>query len=98
MGKNRAHDADEKAMKVFEIKYDILDYASDHMEKFYELARNMVEKGFAYLCTCSQEKIRKDRYEGKECECRYLLESEHLKRFDELFKAKEDIKKTMASA
>ncbi|MFH0868494.1 MAG: glutamate--tRNA ligase [Candidatus Woesearchaeota archaeon] len=68
------------------IKPDIIDYASDHMEEFYDLAKKMVEKSFAYLCTCSQEKIRKDRYEGKECTCRYLLEKEHLKRFDELFK------------
>jgi|TARA_Y100000310_G_scaffold345431_1_gene464940 glutamyl-tRNA synthetase len=71
------------------IKPDVVDYASDHMEEFYNLAKKMVEKGFAYLCTCSQEKIKKDRFEGKECTCRYLLEEEHLKRFDELFKAKE---------
>ena len=71
------------------IKPDAVDYASDHMEEFYALAKKMVEKGFAYLCTCSQEKIRKERYDGKECECRYLLEGEHLKRFEELFKAAE---------
>ncbi len=71
------------------IKPDVVDYASDHMDEFYDLAKKMVEKGFAYLCTCSQDKIRKERYEGKECTCRYLLEQEHLKRFDELFKTEE---------
>jgi glutamyl-tRNA synthetase len=71
------------------IKPDKIDYASDYMENFYALAKKMVEKGFAYLCTCSQEEIKKDRFEGKECTCRYLLEKEHLKRFDELFKAAE---------
>lgn len=71
------------------IKPDMIDYASDHMEEFYNLAKNMVEKGFAYVCTCTQEKIKKDRFEGKECTCRYLLEKEHLNRFEELFKAKE---------
>ncbi|MBW2976033.1 glutamate--tRNA ligase [Candidatus Woesearchaeota archaeon] len=71
------------------IKPDKIDYASDHMGEFYSLARKMVEKGFAYLCTCSQEEIRKRRYEGKECTCRYLLEEEHIKRFEELFKAAE---------
>ena len=71
------------------IKPDEISYASDYMEKFYELAKEMVKKGFAYLCTCEQEKIKKERFEGKECECRYLLESEHLKRFEELFKAAE---------
>jgi len=71
------------------IKPDEIDYASDHMEEFYNLAKKMVEKGFAYLCTCSQEAIRKNRFEGKECTCRYLLEQEHLKRFENLFKVEE---------
>jgi|TARA_Y100000310_G_scaffold135612_1_gene134466 glutamyl-tRNA synthetase len=71
------------------IKPNLVDYASDHMEDFYNLAKKMVTKGFAYLCTCSQEKIKKDRFEGKECTCRYLLEQEHLKRFEELFKSAE---------
>jgi len=71
------------------IKPDMVDYASDHMEEFYNLAKKMVERGFAYVCTCTQEKIKKDRFEGKECTCRYLLEKEHLKRFEGLFKEKE---------
>src|SRR3989344_9321473 len=32
---------------------DLIDYASGHMEEFYGLAKKMVEKDFAYLCTCS---------------------------------------------
>ncbi len=71
------------------INPDEIVYASDWMQDFYELAKKMVKKGFAYVCTCSQEKIKKDRFEGKECTCRYLLEDEHLKRFEELFKAAE---------
>ncbi|MCH8004274.1 MAG: glutamate--tRNA ligase [Nanoarchaeota archaeon] len=71
------------------IKPDLVDYASDHMEEFYDLAKKMITKGYAYLCICPQDKIKKYRYEGKECTCRYLLEQEHLKRFDELFKEKE---------
>ena len=71
------------------IKPDFIDYASDHMEEFYRLAKEMVKKSYAYICTCPQDKIKKERFEGKECTCRYLLEEEHLKRFEELFKADE---------
>jgi len=71
------------------IKPDLVDYASDHMEEFYEFAKKMIAKSYAYVCECSREKIKKDRFEGKECTCRYLLEKKHLKRFEELFKAKE---------
>ena len=71
------------------IKPDEIDYASDHMEEFYEFAKKMIAKSYAYVCQCPQEKIKKERFEGKECACRILLEKEHLKRFEELFKAKE---------
>jgi len=71
------------------IKPDMVDYASDHMQEFYDLAKKMVSKGFAYLCTCSQEKIKEYRFEGKECTCRILMEKEHLRRFEELFKVGE---------
>ncbi|MBI2208743.1 glutamate--tRNA ligase [Candidatus Woesearchaeota archaeon] len=71
------------------IKADEIVYASDYMQDFYDLAGKMVKNGFAYVCTCPQEKIRKDRLEGKECTCRYLLEDEHLRRYEELFKAAE---------
>ncbi|MBN4049134.1 glutamate--tRNA ligase [archaeon AH-315-M20] len=68
------------------IKADEITYASDYMEQFYELAKKMLKKGYAYVCTCNQEKIKKNRFDGKECTCRYLMEAEHLKRFEELFK------------
>ena len=71
------------------IKPEVIDYASDHMAEFYDLAKKLVEKSYAYICKCSHEKIKKGRFEGKECTCRYLLEKEHLKMFEDLFKANE---------
>ena len=71
------------------IKPDLVEYASDYVPKFYEFAKEMIKKGYAYVCTCSQEEIKKNRFEGKECYCRILMENEHEKRFEEMFKAKE---------
>jgi len=71
------------------IKADEVVYASDYMQDFYDLAEKMVKKGYAYLCTCSQERIKKDRFEGNECTCRYLMENENLEKYEELFKAAE---------
>src|SRR3990167_3449523 len=71
------------------IKPDLVEYASDYVPKFYEFAKEMIKKGYAYVCSCAQEEIKKNRFEGKECHCRILMENEHEKRFDELFKAKE---------
>jgi len=71
------------------IKPDLVEYASDYVPKFYELAREMVKKGYAYVCSCIQEEIKKNRFEGKECTCRILMEQEHEKRLEEMFKAAE---------
>jgi glutamyl-tRNA synthetase len=71
------------------IKPDMIDYASDHMEEFYIFAKKLLENGYAYICKCSQEKIKKKRLEGKDCTCRYLLEKEHLRMYEKLFDSKE---------
>ncbi|MBL7055971.1 glutamate--tRNA ligase [Candidatus Woesearchaeota archaeon] len=67
------------------IKADEIAYASDHMEKFYELAKKMIKDSHAYVCTCPQEKIKEKRMAGEECECRILMEEEHLTRYEEMF-------------
>ena len=71
------------------IEPDEITYASDHMEDFYKHAKNMIKNTYAYVCVCSQEKIKKDRFEGNECSCRYLMQDEHMKRYEELFKSPE---------
>jgi len=71
------------------IKPDEITYASDFMDNFYDLAKKMIKKGFAYVCTCSQAEVKKGRLEGKECNCRILMESDDLKRFDEMFHSPE---------
>ncbi|MBN1157487.1 glutamate--tRNA ligase [Candidatus Woesearchaeota archaeon] len=67
------------------IKVDELQYASDHMEKFYESARKLIKQGDAYICICPQEKMKKSRMEGTECECRNSKKHS----FDDLLNAKE---------
>jgi glutamyl-tRNA synthetase len=68
---------------------DKIDYACEHMEEFYSLAKRLTEEGLAYVCTCSQEIIKKNRFEGNECACRSFDRKEQLKRFGDLFKAEE---------
>jgi len=38
---------------------DSVDYASDHMEEFYEFAKKLISKSYAYICECSQDKMKK---------------------------------------
>jgi glutamyl-tRNA synthetase len=71
------------------IKPDEVTYASDFMVEFYNYAKTMVGEGYAYVCDCSQDDVKKGRFEGTECTCRFLMETDHEKRFGELFKAAE---------
>ena len=52
------------------VKWDKLDYASDHMEKFYKLCIDLIKKDKAYACTCPKEEMRDKRFKGEECNCR----------------------------
>ncbi|MFH0922614.1 MAG: glutamate--tRNA ligase, partial [Candidatus Micrarchaeota archaeon] len=45
-------------------------YASDYLEKFYGFAETMIERGDAYVCSCSQEEMKKNRMESVACNCR----------------------------
>ncbi|MGA3020934.1 MAG: glutamate--tRNA ligase family protein, partial [Candidatus Micrarchaeales archaeon] len=52
------------------IRFDREYYASDHIEKIYDLIRKLINKGKAYVCNCDLEKMKKLRFEGEECEHR----------------------------
>jgi len=52
------------------VKWDKLQYASDHMELFYKCAKQLMSKGNLYACYCKKELISKNRMEGIECHCR----------------------------
>ena len=57
-------------LKWLSIKWDKLDYASNHMEKFYRASEKLLREGKAYVCTCPQSEIKKNRRLMIECKCR----------------------------
>ncbi len=71
------------------ITHESLEYASDHMEKFYELAEQLIIKGNAYMCMCELEKIRKNRFSGIPCEHRDHEPERNLKLWYEMTAAEE---------
>lgn len=44
--------------------------ASNDMEKFHQHAERLIRDNNAYACFCSRERMKKFRFEKKECECR----------------------------
>jgi len=69
------------------VNYDKNDikYKSDRVDVYKRYAKELIEKEFAYVCTCSQEEF-KNKYKstGKNCPCRSLIKNEHLDRWEKM--------------
>ncbi|MFQ6087706.1 MAG: glutamate--tRNA ligase [Candidatus Methanofastidiosia archaeon] len=63
------------------VKVSEVVYKSDRLEIFYEYAELFLRKGFAYVCMCPQEKLRKNRMKGRDCACRKKDPEENIKHF-----------------
>jgi len=63
-------------------------YASDFIEQIYEYGKKLIESNNAYVCTCSNEKIKKDRFEKRECEHRTQSAETNLKMFNDMLNRK----------
>lgn len=52
------------------VKPDIVKNTSDDISLLHDYGKKLVESGGAYVCTCSQDKMRDLRGKGLSCECR----------------------------
>ncbi len=60
-------------------------YKSDRLKLYYDYGEKLLDLGKSYICHCSQEVLRKNRMEGKDCACRDLEVKEQKKRWKEMF-------------
>lgn len=79
-----------EGLKWLNVEWSKETFSSDYMEIFYHFAEQLIKNGHAYICTCSQEEIKKGRESGKECSCRDLNADENLKRWKIMFSSKEN--------
>jgi glutamyl-tRNA synthetase len=63
-------------------------YKSDRLEKYYQFGEEILNKDKAYVCSCSQEVLRKNREDGKECEHRSQSMEENIKLWKKMFDKK----------
>src|SRR3989344_5768054 len=61
----------------------------EYVEKYYEYAEELIKKGYMYVCNCTREQIRDLRVGGVECSCRQFSSEEQIRRWKEMFTAKE---------
>ena len=57
---------------------------SDRMEIYYQYAKELLEKGHAYVCTCAPEAFREAMLKQVPCQCRDIKNKEHLHRWSNM--------------
>ena len=62
-------------------------YKSDRLGIYYKYALELIHKNKAYVCQCTQETLRKNREQGKECSCRNKKQTEQLANWKTMFAA-----------
>jgi glutamyl-tRNA synthetase len=75
-------------LDAMNIKYDAFYFDSDHLDRYYELARKLIKEGKAYVCTCKaqgKEKTEKLAVKKAACSCRNRSIEENLKLFEKMF-------------
>ncbi len=77
----------EEAKWLFGNVTDII-IQSDRMEKYYNFVKQLLEKNFAYICTCDSEKFKKFAEKMENCECRDISVKENLKRWENMLSSK----------
>jgi glutamyl-tRNA synthetase len=75
-------------MEWLGMKPDEVVYQSDRLEVYYDVCRELLRRGGAYVCTCDQELFKSLRDAGKPCPCRGLSPEEHLERFEDMLSLK----------
>lgn len=70
-------------LKLLEIKPDMITWTSDHFEKIYQLALDMISNGKAYVDDTDKEQMRAERMEGIASKNRDLSVEENLRLFKE---------------
>jgi len=61
------------------VKWDQVQYASDHMDLFISCAEKLIKEDKAYMCFCKPEEASDKRAKGEDCFCRNHTHEENLK-------------------
>ncbi|RLI97772.1 MAG: glutamate--tRNA ligase, partial [Candidatus Aenigmatarchaeota archaeon] len=65
-------------------KWDEEYIQSDRLELYYKVARELIERGGGYVCTCPKDRFRELIASSKPCPCRNLSIGAHLDRWEKM--------------
>lgn len=79
-----AYDWIREDLKWLGIKWDLEVRASARLEIYYKYAKELIEKGYAYVDTCPEEEFKARRDRGEECPNRNKDPSYNLELFEKM--------------
>jgi len=75
-----------EGLKYLNVKYDSVYYKSNRLETYYKYAEKLIKKDKAYVCFCSQKKLRENRKKAKECPERKFSIKKNVSEFRKMLK------------
>jgi len=63
------YDAQKEDLQWLGVEWDEEYCTSDHLEKHYKLAEQLIKQDGAYVCVCSPDDIKHGRFHGEKCGC-----------------------------
>ncbi len=88
--KKEYYDAIIDGLKWLGIKWNKLDYISDHIKKYHDATEHLIKKNKAYACLCKQSEIKKNRRLMTECKCRNNDTAKNLELWKEMLTTLEE--------
>ncbi|OYT32139.1 MAG: glutamate--tRNA ligase [Thermofilum sp. ex4484_79] len=86
----QAYELIKEDLKWLGIKWDEEYIQSQRLEIYYNYAKQLIEKGHAYVCTCPPTKIREYRVKGIGDECAKLPVESQLERWEKMLTGEYD--------
>jgi len=84
LSKKEFYNAILDGLKWLGIKWNKLDYVSDHVKEYYKATEQLMKQNKAYVCICKQSEIKKNRRLMEECKCRSNSQNENLELWNKM--------------
>jgi glutamyl-tRNA synthetase len=78
------YNAQKQDLKWLNLSWDKEYCTSDNLSEHYKLASQLIQQDDAYVCTCTPEEIKKNRFNKKPCNCRSKESTFHQQQWSDM--------------
>jgi glutamyl-tRNA synthetase len=89
------YDAIRDGLAWLQVKPQLIKNTSDDIEKLYDYARKLIEKNFAYVCSCAPELIKENRIKSVACDCTLNSVKDNLAKFQSMILSEPESRKSI---